>query len=523
MANLSDFRGQSFTSGAFRALALSAHLSETAGLHAVNPAHLLWALWLDEAQAAEFLAEIGFSTDQLTSDLPLEMAVDLRTVLDQFAQGSRSEEYPLSDAVAQIVTEAKHQVRQQGRHAELGSEHLLYGLMVVESEVASLLSKHGLSAESLATQVEESTGLITEPLPADFDLTVDEPIAVDQNNVWRILDAAANRCREGLRVVEDFARFSLDDAHLTRLFKEVRHAFTDELGRINLADAISARETETDVGTQITTPQESVRTSALDVVSAGCKRVEESLRTLEEYSKIVSPESAAVFEQLRYRFYTLEKALLITQQNIGRLAQTQLYLLVTSENCQHGLETTVRDALAGGVDVVQLREKSLSDSEIVAQGLKVRAWTREAGALFIMNDRADLALLTNADGVHVGQDEISVKQARRILGPQKLVGVSTHTIEQARQAVLDGADYIGVGPVFQSGTKHFEKSELAGLKFVEQVAAEISLPWFAIGGISDSSIDQVTSAGASRVAVSGAICAADDVQNAARKLRNRLQ
>jgi len=219
----------------------------------------------------------------------------------------------------------------------------------------------------------------------------------------------------------------------------------------------------------------------------------------------------------------LEKALLITQQNIGRLAQTQLYLLVTSENCQHGLETTVRDALAGGVDVVQLREKSLSDSEIVAQGLKVRAWTREAGALFIMNDRADLALLTNADGVHVGQDEISVKQARRILGPQKLVGVSTHTIEQARQAVLDGADYIGVGPVFQSGTKHFEKSELAGLKFVEQVAAEISLPWFAIGGISDSSIDQVTSAGASRVAVSGAVCAADDVQNAARKLRNRLQ
>src|SRR4029077_19302983 len=144
----------------------------------------------------------------------------------------------------------------------------------------------------------------------------------------------------------------------------------------------------------------------------------------------------------------------------------------------------------------------------VTYGKLVRGWTNRTGALFIMNDRPDLAVLTNADGVHVGQEELSVREARRIVGPSRLVGVSTHTIEQARQAVLDGADYIGVGPVFSSTTKSFV--QLAGLEYVSQVAAEITLPAYAIGGIGGENIDEVLAAGASRVAVSGAICGAED-------------
>src|SRR5207244_2916050 len=125
----------------------------------------------------------------------------------------------------------------------------------------------------------------------------------------------------------------------------------------------------------------------------------------------------------------------------------------------------------------------------VSWGRYVREWTSAAGALFIMNDRPDLAVLTEADGVHVGQEELTVRDARRIVGPNKLVGVSTHSIEQARAAVLDGADYIGVGPVFSSGTKSF--GALAGLEFVRQVSAEISLPAFAIGGIDAQNVEQV--------------------------------
>jgi thiamine-phosphate pyrophosphorylase len=134
-----------------------------------------------------------------------------------------------------------------------------------------------------------------------------------------------------------------------------------------------------------------------------------------------------------------------------------------------------------------------------------------------MNDRPDLAVLTDADGVHVGQEELSVRDARRIVGPGRLVGVSTHTIEQARQAVLDGADYIGVGPVFPSQTKQF--GSFAGLQFVREAAGEITLPAFAIGGITTENVAEVLAAGATRIAVSAAICAAEDPGEAARELR----
>jgi thiamine-phosphate pyrophosphorylase len=147
-------------------------------------------------------------------------------------------------------------------------------------------------------------------------------------------------------------------------------------------------------------------------------------------------------------------------------------------------------------------------------------WTREADTVFIMNDRADLAAATDADGVHVGQDELPVKEARAIVGPRRLVGVSTHSIEQARQAVLDGADYLGVGPVFPSATKAFDS--LAGLELVRQIAAEISLPWFAIGGINAENIGAVLEAGATRIAVSHAILSAHDPGSVTSTLCERL-
>jgi thiamine-phosphate pyrophosphorylase len=116
--------------------------------------------------------------------------------------------------------------------------------------------------------------------------------------------------------------------------------------------------------------------------------------------------------------------------------------------------------------------------------------------------------MCEADGVHVGQDELPVKEARRILGPDALIGVSTHNLEQVRQAVLDGASYLGVGPTFPSGTKHFD--ELAGLDFVRQAVAETTLPAFVIGGVTLETIDQAVAAGARRVAVSQAICKAEE-------------
>ena len=181
----------------------------------------------------------------------------------------------------------------------------------------------------------------------------------------------------------------------------------------------------------------------------------------------------------------------------------------------------MRTLVDGGVDVLQLRDKQLDDRTLVARGRLLRELTRGTATTFIMNDRPDLALLTDADGVHVGQEELTVHDARRIVGPDRLVGVSTHSLEQARQAVLDGADYLGVGPTFPSTTKSF--AEFPGIEFVQAVAAEIRLPAFAIGGITLENVGDVARTGLRRVAVSGAIASAQDPVAAIQSLRRLLQ
>src|SRR5262249_18089686 len=151
---------------------------------------------------------------------------------------------------------------------------------------------------------------------------------------------------------------------------------------------------------------------------------------------------------------------------------------------------------------------------------EVRGLTRRTGTLFIMNDRPDLALLAQADGVHLGQEDVSVAAARRILGTEALIGVSTHNIEQVCEAVRDGASYIGIGPVFPSATKAL--AQLPGLDFVREALAETTLPAFVIGGVTLENLPEVVSAGAGRVAVSQAICQADDPRLAAAAIRRLL-
>jgi thiamine-phosphate pyrophosphorylase len=180
----------------------------------------------------------------------------------------------------------------------------------------------------------------------------------------------------------------------------------------------------------------------------------------------------------------------------------------------------VQSLVEAGVDALQLRDKRLADCELVERACRLRELTRGAKTLAIVNDRPDIARLAGADGVHVGQEELSIKAARTIVGARALVGVSTHSIEQARAAVLDGANYIGVGPTFRSSTKNF--SSLAGVELSRAVAAEIRLPAFAIGGITLDNIGEVLAAGVSRVAVSAAIVDAADPVSAARQFIDRL-
>src|SRR5262249_46666251 len=160
------------------------------------------------------------------------------------------------------------------------------------------------------------------------------------------------------------------------------------------------------------------------------------------------PLVAAAIEPLRYQAYTLERAVGITADAIERLAQARLYVLADGRSDESKFAELIETLVRAGVHIIQLRDKKLSDAELLQRARRLRELTRGTGTLFIMNDRPDLAVLSHADGVHVGQDELSVKDARQIVGPRALIGVSTHWLEQARQAVIDGANYIGVGPTF---------------------------------------------------------------------------
>ena len=346
---------------------------------------------------------------------------------------------------------------------------------------------------------------------------------LSETAVFRILDASINRACEGLRVVEAYTRMSLDDSFLSQQLKQLRHDVVDSSRCIDAFSRLSSRDSEADVGREIQTSSEYTRENFESLIRSNMTRVQQAARTIEEYSKSRFPSLATTAEQIRYRAYTIEKAVFSTAFNRTRFEKAHLYVLVDGCGERSGFEklrSLIGSLVEAKVDMIQLRDKSLSDRELVEAGSLISQLTRESETRFVINDRADLCVAAGADGVHLGQEDLSVHEARMLLRPHQFIGVSTHSIEQARQAVIDGADYVGVGPVFESQTKSFDSH--VGVELVSQVAAEISLPAFAIGGIDASNISSLIEAGCHRVAVSSAVCKAADPVAVAKDLRQKL-
>jgi thiamine-phosphate pyrophosphorylase len=227
------------------------------------------------------------------------------------------------------------------------------------------------------------------------------------------------------------------------------------------------------------------------------------MRVLEEYGKLYDPDMGTAFKQMRYQVYILESNLLAYRRH-QLLERSRLYL-VTSASDQ--LFFTVEAALQGGLTLVQYREKVADDSIKLSHAQKLRQMCHHYGALFIMNDRVDLAIAVDADGVHLGQQDVPIALARQLLGPQRIIGRSTTNPDEMQRAIAEGADYIGVGPVYETPTKAGKAA--AGLEYIQYAAKHASVPWFAIGGIDPSNINDVLGAGAQRVAIVRAIMQAE--------------
>ena len=198
----------------------------------------------------------------------------------------------------------------------------------------------------------------------------------------------------------------------------------------------------------------------------------------------------------------------------------RLYVLISSSIATKSVIETTRLVIDGGADAIQLREKTISDREFITLAEEVREITTKNGTLLIINDRVHIARKINADGVHLGQQDMSASEARNIIGDEKVIGVSTHSVIQAKQAQKDGADYIAIGPIYPTRTKDYEPS--VGIEIIREISEAVNIPFIAIGAITLDNLDEVLKAGASRIAVCSAIIGSKDIYSSTRQFKEKL-
>lgn len=344
-------------------------------------------------------------------------------------------------------------------------------------------------------------------------------------DITRIIDASLNRIGEGLRVLEDVARLLLDDESLTQQLKTMRH----DLVRGDLPfnqKLLESRNSESDIGIDITVAGETKQKELPTIVIANSRRVQESLRTLEELSKTPNAlpgMDSEKFKHARFNLYTLEQKLvlrLLRQEKLRRL--TGLYAIIDTQALKGRSHLEVaRQIISGGSKIIQLRDKYTSKKELLPVAQELKKLCESNNVLFIVNDHLDLALACNADGLHLGQDDLPVDAARKLLPVGTLLGCSTHSVEEALTARQDGADYIAIGSVFPTTSK--QEFTLVGLEGVRQVRQALKLPVVAIGGIDKDNASEVIAAGANAVAVISAILGVDDVETATRQIIERIE
>jgi len=343
----------------------------------------------------------------------------------------------------------------------------------------------------------------------------------ENESAFRIVDANFNRAREALRVVEDFTRFVLDSASLTERAKNLRHELFSVLNRLNLrGQLLFSRDTPGDVGVNLTHPLEREKESLRAVLRANISRLEEALRVLEETFKTFNPSAGAAIKKMRYQVYSLEKEIELRNLPKEALKDARLYAIIDPSIMKMEVPQAVEKIIRGGADILQLRYKGGNEREFLNIARLIRDLADGAGILFLVNDRPDIARLAGADGVHLGQQDIPPRQARKLLGPGKIVGLTAHSLDEARRAEAEGADYIGLGTIFPTKTKRGTSARGVGL--IREVLPIVSVPVFAIGGITLKNLPEVIRAGATRVAVASGLVASGDPEQMTRLFREAL-
>ena len=319
------------------------------------------------------------------------------------------------------------------------------------------------------------------------------------NRIAQLIDANLDRAREGLRVMEDWCRFGLKRSDFSIQIKDWRH----QLGVHHHIIYRKARLISNDPAMGVSHPLQTVRSTPEAVFIANSSRVQEALRVIEEFTRTTDPNLCEIASKIRYQTYEIEIKVLNSTEGKNKrqtLKNCSVYLITSNRK---DLEEVVLHALKAGVKIIQYREKLLNDKEKISQAKFLASLCKKYNSLFIVNDRIDIALAVDADGIHLGQEDMPTKIARELLGAEKIIGRSTHCLEDIKNAEAEGCDYIGIGPIFPSETK--KQLNPIGIDYLKKGLSETLLPAFAIGGMNKSNITKLNQINNLRIAVCNAI------------------
>ena len=317
-------------------------------------------------------------------------------------------------------------------------------------------------------------------------------------NLFRAIDANINRASEGLRVLEDACRFIYGRQALATEFKNMRHELR-KLWSEASENCITQRNVDADEGREVEGLREYARENVREIYISNSKRVQEALRSLEEFYKCESGEKARQIELIRYRCYQLEQTLLV-----GRTFPWPcINVLLTKSLCTLPPFEVLEQVCASGADLLQLREKEMEDGAFLDWIFAAKEVADRYQVPIIVNDRLHLVQISNVAGVHLGQGDVPTNYARPLLRPGQWLGRSTHNIHQARQAQSEKADYIGVGPLYLTQTKVHRSA--VGLSYLREVESEIRIPYVGIGAVNREHLQEILSAQPRGLAICSAV------------------
>ena len=337
-------------------------------------------------------------------------------------------------------------------------------------------------------------------------------------SLYRAVDANINRVCEGIRVLEDISRFHFENTYTTKKLREFRHEVRKTFSSNEL---IYSRDSSGDVGRKISEVSTLDKKNTVDdIIKSNFKRAQEGLRTIEEILKILGNyEIGKKYEKLRFKSYELEKEMIKRKF----IFKDSIYAIL-GEDFSNGKDniTVTKELVKNGIKVIQYREKNRDKNYKINQCLEIKKILQGTDVTFIVNDDIDIALAANADGVHLGQEDLKPVVVRN-LNPNFIIGLSTHNKKQALEALelyySNVIDYIGVGPMFDTNTKkNIEKSD--GLNYLKWVSENINMPSVAIGGIKEENIKSVIENGGNCVAMISELVGASDITEKINSIRN---